>query len=159
MTFVPDLNLRVGNQLVSIEEFIKPYFPDCLYIKQTIPEDPKPLTFAVRLLTSSNELDTRNVLMQNKDFQIVYFGTDIQDTIDRIDILNTVLVDGVLIPIIGTDHNLTVEEFFYSQPVRMENHVDSVVAVLRTCMRQRLERPSVPVIEKVVFDINPNEEA
>jgi hypothetical protein len=134
--------------LTALEDFIKAVYPASNIYKQTIPLDPQPNSFVLRIQKNKREVDTAASSLVALEFQVIYYGTDVVDTLEKIDnFSHLVYQNSVLIPILDTGRYMRCEDFAYTETVKTEKGVDSVLGILAANVREMKDLPSVEAIK------------
>ncbi|MFE4202140.1 hypothetical protein [Aneurinibacillus aneurinilyticus] len=141
--------MAVGNELQSVVDFVKTMYPKAKIIKQNVPSTPSANTFIVRLLTSDTESETLYHMRRNRDYQIVYYGTTVEDVLTKIDVLERKAMNNLLIPITGSLRYIRVEGFSSSMPFKTESGVDVAIGVLQTTIREARDQKTYDKIMHV----------
>lgn len=130
------------SELDAIVAHITPLHEGATYVQQNIPEEPTPNTFSVRFLRDSRSMETNLRMKIQREYQIVYFGTDIADVLTRMEAVSRkALNDNMMIPLQdGSLRYIRVESFSLSAPLTTESEVDAMIGILvgevRECRTQ-----------------------
>lgn len=148
--------MSIIDELNSIEDFIKRQYPTHLLYKQNTPLDPKPNSFVVKVLHTERKREVAGHNLIERDFEIVYFGSDVVDVLSVIDELSTLFYEKYLyIPFVNqADRYIAIDGFGYSEPVKSENGIDFSIGILKTCVREGLPTSNDPLIGDVKFKLN-----
>lgn len=141
--------MAVGNELQSVVDFVKTMYPTTKIIKQNVPSTPAPNIFAIRLLTSDTESETLYHMRRNRDYQIVYYGSNVEDVLTKIDVLERKAMNNIVIPITGSLRYVRVEGFSFGMPFKTESGVDVAIGVLQTTVREARDQKTYDKIMHV----------
>lgn len=141
--------MAVGNELQSVVDFVKTMYPTAKIIKQNVPSTPAPSVFAIRLLTSDTESETLYHMRRNRDYQIVYYGANVEDVLTKIDVLERKAMNNIVIPITGSLRYIRVEGFSFGMPFKTESGVDIAIGVLQTTVREARDQKTYDKIMHV----------
>lgn len=142
--------MSVVNEVNSVGAFVKAIFPTVDVVKQTVPTVPKANTFVVRVFHDQRSTDTLSSMLVERDYQIVYFGTDAGDVLTKMDAFSRKVMNGtIMIPITGSLRYIRVEGFNFSQPFKTEGNVDACLGVLQTQVREARDQAQYEKIAKV----------
>ena len=141
--------MSLVNDIQSVVDFIKSMYPKANVIKQNLPTTPTPNTFVVRLLTSSTESETLYHIRRDRDYQIVYYGTNVSDILTKMDEIERKVTNNIVIPINGTLRYLRVEGFSFSMPFKTESNIDVILGVLQTEAREARDQKTYDKIMHV----------
>lgn len=137
--------------ITSIEDFVKSAFPSAATYKQDVPRKPAPNTFVIRFLSDSRELETTKTYRIDREYQVIYIGTDAPDVLTQMDSLSKALYQTKLIPL--NDDSLRyirVESFSISQPFREETaDLYACIGVLSTEIREARDQATYDKIMHV----------
>lgn len=129
--------------MVAIEAHIKALFPTVTTGKQTIPEQPLPNSFYVRLLNEDRETETRYHFRIDRQYQIVHFTERPDTVLANMDTFGTSVYQSELIG------HIRVNSFSTTQPMQTENDLYVIIGVLDTSVRQAREQTQYPKINHV----------
>lgn len=142
--------MAIVNELNSVADFVKTTFPSATVVKQTIPSQPTANLFVVRVLTDRRETETRYHTVVERDYQIVYFGSNVSDVLAKMDDFSRkVMNNNIVISIQGSTRYIRVESFSFSQPFKTENGIDAAVGVLTTQVREARDQSTYTTIAGV----------
>jgi hypothetical protein len=89
-------------------------------------------------------------MVVERDYQVVYFGSNVADVLSKIDdISHAVMNNQIVIPIKDSLRYIRVESFNFSQPFKTEGGLDSVIGVLQTQVREARDQEQFEKITKV----------
>jgi hypothetical protein len=146
--------VSIVNEVNSVGAFVKALFPTVDVVKQTVPTAPKANTFVVRVLHDQRSTETLSSMLVERDYQIVYFGSDTIDVLTKMDDLSRKVMNGtIMIPITGSLRYIRVEGFNFSQPFKTEGNVDACLGVLQTQVREARDQATFEKIMKVGVQI------
>lgn len=128
--------MSVSNDLQSIVDVIKTMFPTSTVIKSNVPDTPPTNSFVVRILSNGTESETAFHMRNDRDYQVIYFGTDSGDILTKIDTIDKKLNSDLRIPINGSLRYIRVTGFSYGMPFKTESGVNAIISVLRTEVRE-----------------------
>lgn len=150
--------MNVVDYISSLSDFIQFVSPDSTVIKQNVPKDPSPNTFITRVQKNTRSLETGYHSLVELEFQVVYYGADILDTLNKIESVSQVIFDNhIMIPINGTNSYMTIDSFSYSEPVKNVNNVDMVLGILTAEVREArssLANQTQPAIKNFNITVN-----
>lgn len=141
--------MAVGNELQSVVDFVKTMYPTAKIIKQNVPSTPAANTFVIRLLTSDTESETLYHMRRNRDYQVVYYGSNVEDVITKLDAVERKTMNNLVIPITGSLRYIRVEGFSSSMPFKTESGVDVALGVLQTTVREARDQKTYDKIMHV----------
>jgi hypothetical protein len=143
--------VSIVNEINSVAAFVKSLFPTVDVVKQTVPTAPKPNTFVVRVLHDQRSTDTMSTMLVERDYQVVYFGTDAVDVLTKLDDFSRkAMNDKIVIPIANSLRYIRVEGFNFSQPFKTEGNVDACLGVLQTQVREARDQEQYEKITRVI---------
>lgn len=137
------------NDLISVEEFVRGVSPTSATEKQTVPKKPTANLFVIRQQDERRTSETRFHFRIDREYQLVYYGTDAADTLAKMDALSTALYKTELIPIKDSLRYLRVESFSISAPFRTDNELDAIIAVLAVTVREARDQETYDKIARV----------
>lgn len=128
---------RITTELEAIESYIKTIYPTYEIDLQKVPKKPTPNSFVISFQRGTPETETGYSFRNDREFQVVYFGTDIVDTLNTMGDLQNKVYDDLLIPLNdGSLRYLRLGSFSLSQPFETENGLDAIIGVLEASVRQ-----------------------
>jgi hypothetical protein len=141
--------MAVANDMQSVADFIKTIYPTANVIKQNVPTTPTPNTFVVRLLSSDTESETLYHMRRTRDYQIVYYGSNVSDVLTKVDEIERKSMNDLVIPINGTLRYLRVIGASFGMPMKTESNIDVVLGVLQTEVREARDQATYDKIINV----------
>lgn len=143
------------NEINSVYDFIKAKFPNATIERQEVPEEPVANTFVVRLQHHDSKTETRATFVNDREFQLIYFGSSSVDVITKIDELNRLFLNNkIVIPIRGSLRYMRVKGFSFGMALKSGSGVDYVIGVLQTETREARDLPTYEKIMAVNATVN-----
>lgn len=138
--------MRVVNDLISVEAFVKAQFSASSTFKQWSPESPESDTFVIQQISDRRETETNYHTRVERTYQIVYVNAELPEVLTKMDALSYAAMDGTLIPINASARFIRVEAFSYSQPFQTENDLFACIGVMSTEVREARTQDTSPFI-------------
>lgn len=138
----------VVNDLLSIESFIRGLFPSTTF-KQTLPKQPVPNTFVIRLLSDGRVTETHTSIRVERTYQIVYYGTAPSDVLTKMDTLSRAIYLNEQIPVNASSRFIRVGAFSFSAPFQTDGDLYASIGVMETQVREERTQAAAILIGEV----------
>lgn len=147
--------IGVFNELDAIANDVLTLVPDAV-IKYEIPKEPKSNLFVIRTQNNGFEKETALTYKIDRAIQVIYYTKDVQTAIDVMESYGRRCLAGNGLLAVNDDslRYLRIEGFGYSQPLRTENEIYSVVGVLECEVRQARNIETYQKIRSIRATIN-----
>ncbi|MGC4375803.1 hypothetical protein WD019_02510 [Fictibacillus sp. Mic-4] len=146
--------MSLVNELNSVYDVIKSMYPTSTIARQDVPTSPVANTFVVRVQYDNSETETRLTFKNDREFQLIYFGSSSMDVLTKIDELNRLFLnDKIAIPIRGSLRYMRVKGFSFGTPAKSSSSVDYVIGVLQTETREARDQETYEKITNVNLTI------
>jgi hypothetical protein len=147
--------MSVINELNSIYDMLKKTYPTVNIERQDVPEQPVANTFVVRLQNNDTQTETRSTYRNDREFQLIYFGTGSVDVLLKVDELSRLFNNGKFaIPIRDSLRYIRVKGFSFTTPFKSAGGVDTVIAVIQTETREARDFEAYEKIMTVKSTVN-----
>jgi hypothetical protein len=139
------------NDIVSIDTYIAQKFPTAATFRQTAPLKAAPNTFVIRLQNNVSATETSTSWRAEREYQIVYYGAKVADTLAAMDALSTALYSDKVIAKDGDVRYIRVESFVYSMPFKAADSDNYVcIGVLRAVTRAMRSMADYEATDKIM---------
>ncbi|WP_180229999.1 hypothetical protein [Bacillus sp. AFS073361] len=119
-----------------------------------MPSSPKANTFVVRIQYTDSKTETRASFLNDREFQLIYFGTSSVDVLTKADELNRLFQnDRFVVPIRDSLRYIRVKGFSYGAAFKSASGVDSLIAIMQTETREARDFETYEKITSVIADI------
>jgi hypothetical protein len=147
--------VSVVNELNSIYDFLTEAYPTATVERQDVPESPVANLFVVRLQSNDTSTETRFSYKNDREFQLIYFGTSSVDVLTKVDELSRLFNNGKFaIPIRESLRYIRVKAFSFTTPFKSASGIDAVIAVLQTETREARDFEAYEKIMSVKPTVN-----
>jgi hypothetical protein len=127
----------LGNELVSVADFIRATYPTSTVLQQNVPLTPNPNTFVVRFQNDEREVSSGGAIKANREYQIIYIDAKAPDILTKMDAISRKCLYGrLVIPIKGSLRYIRVNGFSFGQILDTENDLEACIGVLQTEIRE-----------------------
>ncbi|MFT4413190.1 hypothetical protein ACLM5H_04940 [Fredinandcohnia humi] len=136
--------------LISVSDFVQALFPSSNILKQNVPLQPSSDSFVVRFQNERRESETRFHTVIERNFQVVYFNSDIQEVLRKMDSLSRMSLNKrIVIPIKDSLRYMRIESFSFSQPFETESELNAITGVLSVQVREARDQETYEKIMQV----------
>lgn len=147
--------MSVVNELNSIYDMLKGVYPTAGIERQDVPEVPVANTFVVRLQNNDTQTETRATYRNDREYQLIFFGSSSVDVLTKVDELSRLFNNGKFaIPIRDTLRYIRVKDFSFTAPFKSASGVDAVIGVVQTETREARDFESYEKIMSVNTTVN-----
>lgn len=147
--------MSVVNELNSIYDMLKGAYPTAGIERQDVPEVPVANTFVVRLQNNDTQTETRATYRNDREYQLIFFGSSSVDVLTKVDELSRLFNNGKFaIPIRESLRYIRVKAFSFTTPFKSASSVDAVIAVIQTETREARDLPTYEKIMSVNTTVN-----
>ena len=142
--------MSILTHIDSVASFVQAFFPE-VEVKYFIPKEPKENTLVIRAPATDLATETRYSIRTERDYQLVYYTSDIGSALERMDVLSRKVMDGrAVIPINdGSMRYIRVGSFSYGYPVETEGGLFAIIGVMPTETRQARTQETYEQIQKI----------
>lgn len=147
--------MSVVNELNSIYDMLKGAYPTAGIERQDVPEVPVANTFVVRLQNNDTQTETRATYRNDREYQLIFFGSSSVDVLTKVDELSRLFNNGKFaIPIRESLRYIRVKAFSFTTPFKSASGVNAVIGVVQTETREARDFESYEKIMSVNTTVN-----
>lgn len=88
-------------------------------------------------------------MRRSRDYQIVYYGSNVEEVLTRMDKFERIVLNNLMIPIASSLRYIRVEGFSFGTPMKTESGVDVILGVLQTTVREARDQTTYDKIRHV----------
>lgn len=139
------------NEINSIYDYLHTQYPMATIARQDVPASPIANTFVIVSQYSDIKTETSVSFLNDREFQLIYFGASSVDVITTMDNLTIkAKTDQFVIPIRGSSHCIRVKGFSYGSVFATQaGTLKYAIAVMQTETRDMRELPEYEKIMTV----------
>lgn len=143
--------MTLVNEINSIYDYLRGMYPTATIVRQDIPATPVADTFVVASQYSDIKTETSASFLNDREFQLIYYGASSVAVLTRFDELTTKAKNGrFIIPIRGSSHYIRVKGFSYGSVFTTQaGTLKYSIAVMQTETRDMRELPESEKIRTV----------
>lgn len=143
------------NEINSIYDYLHAQYPTATISRQDVPAEPVANTFVVASQYNNIKNETNVSHVNDREFQLIYFGSSSVDVITKMDEIATKLKnDRNIIPIRSSLRYIRVKGFSYGSVFTSQSGVKYAIAVMQAETRDIRELPDYEKIMTVNPTIN-----
>lgn len=136
-------------EITSIRNTIAFLLPNSKFHLESLPKNPSVNSVAIDFAKSSNISETGASYMSNRTYQVVVFGSDGVDCLQKINLIDSRFSSNRLIPIIDSARYLRIESFSISKSFEIESGVFAIIGMLEVHTRELIPQQEQEKIKEV----------
>lgn len=141
--------MTLWNDLLSIESFVKLEYPAATTLVQTEPSAPVDNMFVIRFTGGSRQADTGFHVRVDREYEIIHYGSDVEQVLEHMDGLSKALQQSQTIPMLNSGRHIRVLAFPFAGPAAAANDLYVCKGTLSTAVRENREPPAFEKIAQV----------